>query len=272
MSSQDNIWRRLQEYDLPPPAEAYDRLQQRLELKRPADDADSIWEQLRMHEVTPPDGAGPAIERTVFLLQQPARKRIAWNRYIMYSAAACLLLAVSVWVLRHNTPDNRKRVSQDRTVQNPIDSAALTRTSTPPVNPPQALPDTMKGPAAAINRRPVPSPRIEGRHFILIDNDLMATFSDFRYEEIPPFLLRNEEDRAVKVHLDQYTDLVISPPMTGMLKEMYKLKPNGDPTRKARRERRRLERWKKTDLEYFDGTRHINNPLDPIDLGRFIFK
>ena len=59
--------------------------------------------------------------------------------------------------------------------------------------------------------------------------------------------------------------------MLEMMKQMYQVLPNGKPARKARKAKRRLESWKEKDQKRFDRDAGAN-PLDPVDLGDFIFK
>jgi hypothetical protein len=79
------------------------------------------------------------------------------------------------------------------------------------------------------------------------------------------------DDKDMKVHLDQYTNIVISKQVIAMIKEMYQVRSNGKPTRRARKMKERLEDWKKADEKHFDSTAFFN-AADPFDLAEFILK
>jgi hypothetical protein len=52
---------------------------------------------------------------------------------------------------------------------------------------------------------------------------------------------------------------------------MYLAKGNGKPTRKAKKTKRKFEKWRKKDERYFDKNLQ-KNPADIIDLSEFILK
>jgi hypothetical protein len=111
---------------------------------------------------------------------------------------------------------------------------------------------------------------IDHHSFPLVDNDLLVTFTSFKYPEMADHVGK-VDGKDMKVHLDQYTNIVISKQAIAMIKEMYQTRPNGKPTRKARKMKERLEDWKKADEKHFDSTSFFN-AADPIDLADFIFK
>jgi hypothetical protein len=110
----------------------------------------------------------------------------------------------------------------------------------------------------------------EGDGMALVDNDFLVTFASYQYETLPAFLAE-EEDSEMKIRLDQYSYFTISENMMNSLKKMYQRRSRGTPTRRARKEKEKLEEWKKADESWFD-QKHHKNPLDPIDLAEFIFK
>lgn len=106
----------------------------------------------------------------------------------------------------------------------------------------------------------------------LVDNDFIVTFASYRYEALPAFLAEGKEDNSeLLVRLDQYSYFTISDNMLSSLKKMYQQRRRGTPTRRARKEREKLEQWKRADEARFD-LKQVNNPLDPIDMAEFIFK
>lgn len=267
----------MQDYELSPPPEVFNHLQQLLEQDREgAGLARDQFKQLAEYEVQPPEVLRASIENSIrnddaplAVVHSPATQR-SQKKVLFYTyriAAACLLIAVATWGIykMNNTKPSSQGYVAPKTIPANNNVAANTDTSSHEKNT-GAIAETKPAPAY----KPYFSFNIEGQRFPVSGNDFMATFTSFNYENMPQFISRDNNDRAVKVHLDQYTDMIISQPMAGMLKEMYRLKSNGEPTRKARKRRERLHKWKKTDEEYFDQS--LNNPLDPTVLGKFIFK
>jgi hypothetical protein len=109
---------------------------------------------------------------------------------------------------------------------------------------------------------------IDGSQFIVKDNDYLGTFASFTETSMPPFL-RADKPVATTVTVDKYTFITISEGMAAILKKTYKTRRNGKPTRRARKQKEKIEKWKKADTDYFNQN-STNNPLDPMDLGDFI--
>jgi hypothetical protein len=109
---------------------------------------------------------------------------------------------------------------------------------------------------------------IDGSQFPVKNNDYLGTFASFTEASIPPFL-RAEKPVATTVTIDKYTSITVSEGMAAILKKSYKTRRNGKPTRRARKQKEKIEKWKKADADYFNQN-STNNPLDPMDLGDFI--
>ena len=281
MTSQDNIWHRLRDYELPPPPEVAARVHELLNEERQGVTAaqPGSLDRLGRHEVQPPAELRSSIEGAVknsvpALPVQPRRAGKKFSLYAYRVVAACLFVAVVTWgIYRITTKPSslplaagNKPAAPDKGHTTAPFAVPATNTATNSIASTQS-----ETPAKQIkNLPPHVSLRIDGQSFVIADNDLFVTFTRFDYNKIPEFLADNIT-HEIKVHLDQYANLIVSQPMAGMLKEMYRLKSNGNPTRRARKRRERLEKWKKTDETYFDQSTQ-KNPLDPIDLGGFIFK
>lgn len=113
-----------------------------------------------------------------------------------------------------------------------------------------------------------PTFSIDGSKFAIQDNDYLATFASFTEENTPAFL-RAEKPVATTITIDKYTSINISEGMAAILKKTYKVRRNGKPTRRARKQKEKIEKWKQADADYFNQN-STNNPLDPMDLGDFI--
>jgi len=106
-------------------------------------------------------------------------------------------------------------------------------------------------------------------HEKLVDNDILLTLVSYNYTDYMPLLSEIKKNNRIK--LDQFSYVTISDKMNEVLKKMYATKRNNKPTRKAKRLRAKIEKWKKSDEKYFDSNSG-NNPTDVIDLSEFIFK
>ncbi len=109
---------------------------------------------------------------------------------------------------------------------------------------------------------------INGSQYTVKDNDYLGTFASFTETSMPSFL-RTEKPIATTVTVDKYTSITISEGMAAILKKTYKTRRNGKPTRRARKQKEKIAKWKKADADYFNQN-STNNPLDPMDLGDFI--
>jgi hypothetical protein len=117
----------------------------------------------------------------------------------------------------------------------------------------------------------VPAPTellINGSKFTIVDNDYLATFASFNESNLPEFL-KVDNPVATQITIDDYASITITEGMGAMMKKMYKTKKSGKPTRRARKQKEKLEKWKKADADFFNPNVNLN-PLDPIDLGNFI--
>jgi hypothetical protein len=109
---------------------------------------------------------------------------------------------------------------------------------------------------------------INGSKFTIVDNDYLATFASFNESNLPAFL-QADNPVATQITIDDYASITITEGMGAMMKKMYKTRKSGKPTRRARKQREKLEKWKRADSAFFNPNVNLN-PLDPIDLGNFI--
>jgi hypothetical protein len=109
---------------------------------------------------------------------------------------------------------------------------------------------------------------INGSKFTIVDNDYLSTFASFNESNLPEFL-KVDNPVATQITIDDYASITITEGMGAMMKKMYKTKKSGKPTRRARKQKEKLEKWKKADADFFNPNANLN-PLDPIDLGNFI--
>ncbi|WP_276480075.1 hypothetical protein [Paraflavitalea pollutisoli] len=302
MANRTDIWNRLQAYEVAPPDAAFSQLMNRLGQEDAASGrAEAIpgaWQGLREFEIEPPAAllgivAKAAMEKPLFIALQdhvvtpPAtlydriasqtidknQVRVAPVRSLMprfRAVAAVILLMMGAYTI-YNIVSNKATTPAHTSFQDPKQSK----------QPAKRTPATKPANTNAMARyRLYDNPRTEnyfvndvfvadGSGLPLVDNDFMATFASYEWEDLPAFLYE-EEESELTVRLDQYSYFTISENMMNNLRKMYQRKAKGAPTRKAKRELARLEKWKKADEEQFDKKR-AGNPLDPVDLAEFIF-
>ena len=109
---------------------------------------------------------------------------------------------------------------------------------------------------------------INGEKFTVLENDYMSTFASFAPDKLPIFL-QAENPVKTQIAIDKYSYFNVTEGMGAMMKKMYATKKNGLPTRSARKQKEKLEKWKAADSAYFNQN-SIINPLDPRDLGNLI--
>ncbi|MBN9386099.1 MAG: hypothetical protein J0H74_35405 [Chitinophagaceae bacterium] len=275
MTDRQDIWHHLKDHEVIPPQEVFARLRQMLESGDavPGLSVQPPLERLQQYAVTPPAFLGRQIE-----LRLGIRSRFLGRARWYLSAAACLVLVVAGWMVYRSYSGRENNVAVERKVRQsaapvanvPLPADTLLKKDTPArVLAAAGTPkDTRSAPGAKISVRPVLS--IEGQTISVTDNDLLVTFTSFTYPAIPAYLTRNT-DKPLKINIDQYTHLYVSKNMLSMMKQTYEVLPNGKPARKAKKMKRRLDNWKEKDQKRFDKGSGAN-PLDPVDLGDFIFR
>lgn len=206
------------------------------------------------------------------------------------AAAAILLVAVIAYFLV-----NRKNSSTESFAKTNIPVKENSIASPEPTSPPTTGTGTATknnkveiADAAPVTKPLLPSParvnktnkaataaytkttpvQIDGNYFRPRNNDYLAMFTSFNLNTAPPFL-RGEEASEGTITVDKFTSITISKGMAAILRKTYRTKKNGRPTRRARKQREKIEKWKKADNDYFNKNSTMN-PLDPMDLGDFI--
>lgn len=296
MANKPDIFSRLQEYEVQPPPEVFHHLFHRLQAEMATAD-DSQWQGvlqgLQQLEIQPPSFmpltiannipdeplfsflqgiaiAPPAgaFDRIIHEVSAPPVRKL----FLRYSAiAAVLLLVVAGWSIyrfTNHAPGKVPVTLARKTVPEklPVADTVKQKATIDPDTARYQLYDNL----SVVNYFKTNRFVAEGSGMQLVDNDFMVTFTSFRYEELPSFLTEEENSELI-IRIDKYSYFTISKGMMDMLKRMYQRRSRGTPTRKARKEKEKLEQWKTADSARFD-IKQLSNPLDPIDLAEFIFK
>lgn len=190
-------------------------------------------------------------------------------RWLPYAAAAACVLLLAIGFIRYkNVRGSKSGVAQNQ--------AHLPPVITPSAPSSGSLPATASAlPGDSVCTTPIRlSPAtltLDGDRFALADNSPLMTFTSYRYPTLGKDIDNDaKNETALRIHLDQYTDITLSPAMTATLRELYDTRSNGSLSRKARKTRQRLEKWNAEDKKEFD-PHSIANPLDAVDLAEFIF-
>jgi len=283
MDNRPDIWHHLRDHQTPPPPEAVQGLQQALsEINA---DANRL-ERLQQEPIAPPAFLRGSILNAIARSEEaPPRGALrVFPKKWLYGgiAASLLLLLASVTMYKiltsdksgvadkNNTTAKIAPVASSRTTVDTVktsDSAAATNIVSIE-NMPSAATDSI---SPVVTVKPEHwRLRLDGHSIRLVDNDPLFTFTSHHYPEIGSFM-EQKEGEEIKINVDQYTNILVSKQAAAMIREMYKTRSNGKPTRKARKMKERLEAWKKADEKCFDSTTRFN-PTDPLDLAEFIFK
>ena len=110
---------------------------------------------------------------------------------------------------------------------------------------------------------------VNGEQIPIYENDYLLSFASFSPDKLPSFL-QVEIPVETQITIDKYSYFNITDGMGAMMKKMYATKKDSiTPTRSARRQKVKLEKWKVADSAYFNQNSNVN-PLDPRDLGNLI--
>jgi hypothetical protein len=244
-----------------------------------------IFKSLQVYGITPPDfeTLKPGING---LIKNPpeanTKGKVVWYRYFGSATAAVLIIVTGIWVLftYHfkaitegkiaSMTLNDQKVNLLTAGTNIIDSSNKIEKNS-----------SVKEHLNSHTRNSYYYAKMQEHHnkqsgygFVangvkLVDNDVLLTLASYKYVDYAPLLAEIAKNKQIQ--LDHFSYLNISDKMSEILKKMYSTKKNNKPTRRARKIRAKLEKWKKADEEYFDRNTN-NNPLDIIDLSEFILK
>lgn len=101
------------------------------------------------------------------------------------------------------------------------------------------------------------------------ETDFVYILTSFNIEDAETFL--NDIEKKPLIFLNKYSYVNVSEKMKEFLQKMYATQKKNKPTRKARRAKAALEKWKKTDEKFFDQPTG-KNPFDIIDLSELLIK
>jgi len=255
-------------------------------LETPADDTEEYsnleldaFRSLQNHSIAPPSFSSLKIRELITENATKPTTKVFQLKYFIRAAAAILILVSGIWIFY-----NKSQVKEDS--NDSLASTAIASKNTTP-----AIASSIKGssvlPSAPLhgNARVIAisgkrnsignkgriktSKDLNSEEGRLVNNDILGTLVNYHYTEYLPLLTEIKKNN--RINLGQFSYVNISDKMNGILQKMYGNKKNGKPTRKAKKLRITMEKWKKRDEKHFDANTN-NNPLDVIDLSEFILK
>lgn len=201
-------------------------------------------------------------------------KRPGKLRWLYRSAAAAAIVAGVVWAYKTIDTHKEETVISSNTVQMPVhdtikrEQVAVSREK---INITQKndikVITARKNTTSYQQKKQVPIAYTNTNSNInIINNDFLFTLTNFTVNEANDVLSVLKKDN--KVSVNNYTYVNVSDKMAVFLKQLYAINRRNKYTWKARRTKAKLNRWKKSDEQYFDGT--SKDPLDIIDLSEFL--
>jgi hypothetical protein len=284
----NNILNQLQQHSVQPPAGAFEKawqaiVQEEQDTAKNDVDADrKTFSQLQEHTMVAPAFDFNAISKT----KPPSRIiPVAWLR----AAAVLLLLGIASFLYFGVFKQQPKNLADNfATSPAATNNAPLVNnkqaddynkkdtlsTITPPVATAIVKPAPSKKNSTAINNAGIKKSNTavktnNQREGQLYDNDMLFTLVNYKNRNWQQFFTKAITDK--KVTLNKYSYHNLTDKMVEMLQDMYLVKGNGKPTRKAKKTKRKFEKWRKKDEKYFDKNLQ-KNPADIIDLSEFILK
>jgi len=192
------------------------------------------------------------------------------------AAAAVLIIAVGIWFIYNKKGDTNNIVATNTNTTNNVNTGTSQTQIALPSQPANTVPGnhglmaiTSKNNVIVEHGKKIKASQHLKESGGLMDNDILLTLVSYNYTEYLPLLAEIKKDH--KITLDQYSYVSVSDKMNDVLQKMYATKGNNKPTRKAKKLRATMEKWKKRDEKHFDINTN-NNPIDIIDLSEFILK
>ena len=231
-----------------------------------------LSEKLKEAEIIPPAYLLTSIEKEVGLINTPAKAKLFWIGDISMvkriSAAAAILALITTSILL-TSPDQKKR----RSIIFQQENKALHRISKTVIDSSKILKPArtkiVSVRKATIPPNPVRKSEIKASMLVYMpsEGDLWIKLVSFQTNQgaVENWINSTGEKR---ITIDEYSTLHVSDRVVNMMKALRETKANGKPTRKAIKTKKRMEKWKQKDEQYFSKDK---SPLDPIDLGKLIF-
>lgn len=284
----DNILKQLQQYGILPPADAFDKAWQCIADEKEREGL-KTFSQLQDHTLPAPE-----LNFNLLIDKNTKKKNALPGRFTiplpLMRAAAVLLVVAAATVLyltvfnkKGNTQNSyagagvQKNGSVERAVNEQsvkTNDTAIKSTTTVTETKNIVSKTTSKNLANKKNfaTKTNKGSKVsfgDGNTAIVYDNDVLFTLVNYKgaANSWGPLFTDAVADKTIT--LNKYSYLNLSDKMVAMLQDVYLTKKNGKPTGKAKRVKRKCEKWRKKDEKNFDRDMQ-KNPVDIIDLSDFI--
>lgn len=270
-----NILSQLKDHEQQPPEFLFDRIYDAAKDEIKRDVLDLQLKELGEYEISPQESHYSAISKSV----KGDTNKVRTLFFRLGALAAVLFFFLAAWAIYRMAWMGKGKEVTEMAAINPVQNN--------PSHPPVAVIQipgnaTDSNTSAGIEKRSykivapkAPNVNPQSPHFsgsneplAWVDNDLFYSIINCRYSVLSPYF--NDDSRQLIVDVDQYSSTTVSDKMLKFMKTLYRTNRRSKPTFKARRAKRKLEKWKKADASYFDKPANNNNPLDIIDLTRFL--
>lgn len=270
-----NILNHLQQHNIEPPAGVFDKVWQLIvQHEQPQALPEMqpervIFSKLQDHSIT-----APALNFTA--ITQQTQKKSSWSIPLYWQRAAGLILVLAsasilyflVFRRPHTVPDNYAAGAKKKSDSALLIASAFQADSTVETTS-TAGSRLAPGKREKSNSAPALTVTFSDGNTLLYENDLLLTLVNYKGNEWEHFFTQAVAER--RVSLNKYSYHQLSDKMVLMLQDTYLTKRNGKPSWKAKRTKRKFEKWKKKDEKYFDKDLQ-KNPADIVDLSEFILK
>jgi len=260
--NKNNLFQELADHEWYPPEPLYEKIMKQVS---PAanPEQDTQLKQLANFEIKP----APALADRILEATLVRKTRNIRTLYIIRTAAAAaailiIFLLIYPWI--KNAPASQTGIQQTKPeALSPGSSGTAILQQTDSI-----IKNKTGRPVDHSIAQYSPPIGTNGHTLVISDNDLLYSLMECRDCDFSAYYTRS---KPIILDVDQYASVVVSEKMMTFMKALYSANKRQHSTAKARKTRRILNRWKKTDENYFD---HNNRKtaMDPLDLLEFIME
>jgi hypothetical protein len=262
------ILRKLSQHESTPDKVLFDKILERTHADAPAS-LDNQLKELKDFSEQPPMAQFEKLQKAVTGAPVHDIKKNRPSLAGFLAIAASLVLATAIWFFYNNDEKKSGTIAETdpvkTTPQLPSSPAPMKDSATPLVkNITETKTKIRSLPPASVNGEKALA------YINIKDNDLLYSLTFVNYATFEPYF--NGKKKKMVLDIDQYSSASVSPRMLNFMKDLYSTNRKQLPTRKAKRAKKTLNRWKKIDATYFDSTSGSKSAMDILDLTEFLIE
>lgn len=289
-----NILSRLQQMSVQPPADAFDKAwntvvppKEKTADQNPTSEnmEQKIFTNLQDYSIPSPPLDFIGLKNKALQIAPPANNSVKISPYLLRAASIFLLLAAAatLYFIVFNKKDNNiveyaAENKNNNATTGVADSKSNDTLSASVISNTRIIEDSKVSLSINENSKKVFASKgiikkggskvtfTNGGEAKLYENDVLLTLTSYSSNDWRQFFTNAVEDK--KITLNKYSYLNLSDKMVEMLQDTYLMKKNGSPSRKAKKTKKKFDKWRKKDEKYFDKNMQ-KNPTDIIDLSDF---